>query len=177
MPAAHFGDETRGLVLMQFHIGDQRGPGITTLHQVVTQDQILREAPGGGLLERVHIVNALADVRPLGKQILIHVGYLARIGIDPRFAGAELGEPRAIGREQADRSARLQNGVAFDHTAFRRVKQWPVQRMRHRADEFAGGVARQTGVGVQRDDEADRGQQRWVTDELGERFAWTAAQQ
>ena len=97
MPAAHFGDETRGLVLMQFHIGDQRGPGITTLHQVVTQDQILREAPGGGLLKGVHIVNALADVRPLGKQILIHVGYLPRVGINACVTGKQPDKPGAAG--------------------------------------------------------------------------------
>ena len=31
------------------------------------------------------------------KEVLIDIGDLARIGIDPRFAGTELGEPGAIG--------------------------------------------------------------------------------
>ena len=149
MAAAHFGGETRGVVLLQFHVRDQRRAGITAFHQIVTQDEVFREAAGRGLPERVHIVDAFADVGPLGKQILIHVGHLARVGIDPRFAGTELGKPRAIGREQADGCARLQNGVALDHAAGRRIKSRPVQRMRHRADEFAGGIARQAGIGVQ----------------------------
>ena len=177
MATAHFGGETRGVVLMQLHIRDQRRAGIAAFHQIVTQDEILRETPGRGLPERVHVVDAFADVGPLGEQILIHVGHLARVGIDPRFAGAELGEPRAIGREQADGRARLQDGVALDHAAGRRIEPRPVQRMRHRADEFAGGIARQTGIGVQREDVSDRGEDRQIADDLGERFARTAAQQ
>ena len=67
MAAAHFGDETRGVVLIQFHIGGQRRAGITAFHQIVTQDEILGKASGRGLLKRVHVVDAFADVRPLGK--------------------------------------------------------------------------------------------------------------
>ena len=177
MAAAHFGGETRGVVLVQLHVGDQRRAGIAAFHQIVTQDEILREAPGRGLPERVHVVDAFADVGPLGKQVLIHVGHLARVGIDPRFAGTELGKPRAIGREQADGRARLQNGVALDHAAGRRIEPRPVQRMRHRADEFAGGIARQAGIGVQREDVSDGGEDRQIADDLGKRLARTAAQQ
>ena len=71
----------------------------------------------------------------------------------------------------------VENGVTLDHAAGRWIKAGPVQWMRHRADEFAGGIARQRGIGVQREDVLDRGEDRQVADDLGERFARTAAEQ
>ena len=49
--------------------------------------------------------------------------------------------------------------------------------MRHRADEFAGGIAWQPGIGVQREDVANRGEERRIADDLGERSGRTAAEQ
>ena len=67
MAATHFNREIRGVVLVQFHVGDQRRPGIPAFHEIVTQDEIFREAPDGGFSERVHIVDAFADVGSLGE--------------------------------------------------------------------------------------------------------------
>ena len=51
---------------------------------------------------------------------------------------------------------RLQDPVPFDHAALHRVEAGLIQRVRQRADQPLGRVARQLGVGVERDDEAGR---------------------
>jgi hypothetical protein len=40
-------------------------------------------------------------------------------------------------------------GATLDHAARHGIKAGPVQRMRHRPNAFAGGIARQPGVGVE----------------------------
>jgi hypothetical protein len=48
----------------------------------VTENAILRKASIDGLAKRVHVVDALADERPLPEHILVYIRYLAAVGID-----------------------------------------------------------------------------------------------
>ena len=59
------------------------------------------------------------------------------------------------------RDPRLQHGIARHDPAGGGVEARPVERMRHLADQPADRVARQPGVGVERDDVADAGGHRW----------------
>ena len=177
MATTHFDGEAGGVVFVQLHVGDQRRSREGAFHQVVAEDQVLRKAPVGGATERVHVVDAFADVRSFGEHVLVHVGHLSRVRVDARVARAEPGKARATGGQQADRRARLQNGVPLDHSARPLVKPRPVQRVSQRADELAGRIARQRGVGIQRDDVLDGRQDGEVADYFCESLARTAAQE
>ena len=76
----------------------------------------------------------------------------------PLGAGEDALEQRAFAADrQRRRDARLQHAVALDDAAGAAIEARPVERMRHRADQPARGVARQLRVGVERDDVAHAG--------------------
>ena len=64
----------------------------------MAEDAVLREAPGERALERVDVVDALADERAFAEQVLVDVGDGARVGIDARLAGEQPREARAAAR-------------------------------------------------------------------------------
>ena len=80
-PAGLYGVTGR-MIFNKVDIGHQRRTGIPAFQQVVTENEILRKASIDDLTECVHVVDALADERPLSKNILVDIRYLARIGID-----------------------------------------------------------------------------------------------
>jgi hypothetical protein len=63
-------------------IGHKCRTRIPAFHQVVTENEIFREASINGLTKRIHIVDALTDKRPLPENILIDIRNLTRVGID-----------------------------------------------------------------------------------------------
>ena len=72
----------------------------------------------------------------------------------------------------------LQHGIALDDPAGGGVEARPVERMRHLADQPVDRVARQPGVGVERDDVADVGGHLWrLPAEVQETRVGRAAQQ
>ena len=105
-------------------------------------------------LERIDVVDALADVAALVEQVLIDVGDGGRVGIDADVPGEDPGERGAVGADDVDADARLQDAVALRHALHARVEPRPVERVRERADERARGVERQLRVRVERDDVA-----------------------
>src|SRR4030095_721640 len=74
-------------LLEQLDVGDESGPGEDSLDEIVAQERVLRDAAGQSGGERVHVVNALAGVRALPEEILVHVGDRGGIGIKPGWAG------------------------------------------------------------------------------------------
>jgi hypothetical protein len=92
------------------------------------------------------------------EQILVDVGHRRRIRIDAAHAGKHALEQRTLATDRQGRGdPRLQHRVALDHPAGIGVEARPVERMRHLADQAMDGVARQLGVGVERDDITDIG--------------------
>src|SRR5665647_1166789 len=75
-------DITGRVLFNEIDVGHQCRTRIPAFQQVVTENEILRKASIDGLTKSIHIVNALADERPLPENILIDIRYLARVGID-----------------------------------------------------------------------------------------------
>ena len=66
------------------------------LEQVVAEQRVLGHAAGERRLERVDVVDALADVAALVEEVLIDVGHGGRVRIEADVAGEDLRE-RACG--------------------------------------------------------------------------------
>ena len=150
MAAAHVAAVARRSRLVQLHVAEQSGTGVTALKQIVTEDPVLREALVQGLLKRVYVVDPLADERTFLEQILINVGYGAGVWIDARLAATELRVTRPVGTGKTDRHARLQDAVSVDHELPGRVVARAIERVRHGAGKLPCGVARQQRVSVER---------------------------
>ncbi len=72
MPA-HVARVTCGVVLVQQHVAQQARARITTLEQVVAEDPVVGKALLAGALERIDVVDALADERAFPEQVLVDV--------------------------------------------------------------------------------------------------------
>src|SRR5674476_1544026 len=78
---------------------------------------------------------------------------------------------------EADRSAWLQDRVAFDNASLVGIVHRPIQRMGDVTYQCACRVARQLRVSIQGDDVLDRSQDRHITDDLRECSLLPSAQQ
>ncbi len=143
----------------------------------MAEDAVLRKPAPQRALERIHVVDALADERALVEEVLVDVGDGARVRVDAGVVRAELGIARAVGARQVYGHARLQDAVAVGHDLLALVVVRAVQGMRQRADELAGRVARQLRVGIQRDHVLHLLQHRGRADDQRESLARAAAQQ
>ncbi len=166
----------RRMLFVEFHVADESGAGMTRFQQVMTQDLVLREASVHGSLEGIHLVNPFSNERAFLENILIHVGNRPRVRINARVAREQPDEPGSSGARQTHAHPRLQNAVAFGNNSAHGIEPRPVQRMRQRSDKLTGGIARQLGVGVERDDIFDGGQNCGLADDLGKAFPTTAAE-
>ena len=177
MPAINVDVVAGRIFFVEFYIGNQSAAGVTRFQQIMTQHSVLREASGQGPLEGVDIVDSFADKRTFAKKILIHIGHRPRVRIDPRVAREKPDEPRAGGARQTYFHPRLQKAITFSDNLASGVELRPIQRMRHRCRELTGGVARQLGVGIERDDVIDFGQNAGPSDNFGKAIAATAPQE
>ena len=123
----------------------------------MAEDLILGESGTAGRLESVDVVDTLAGETAQAKKVLVHIGHGSRIGVDAGRAREDPGKPRAYGTSQTQADARLQHAVTFHDPSLGGIETRPVERVAQRGDEPARRLARQFGVGVQRDDVADRG--------------------
>jgi hypothetical protein len=64
---------TRGIFVHEFDIRGEASPGEDSLEQVVAQQRVLWHTPRQCRLERIDFEDALADVRSLTTQVLVHV--------------------------------------------------------------------------------------------------------
>ena len=166
-----------GMVFVELHIADEGGTGMARLQQIMAEHGVFRAPAVHGPLESIHIVDTLADERAFLKNILIHIGHLPGVGIDPRLAGEQPDKPGSPGARQTHAHARLQNAVAFGDDPARRVELRTVQRMGHGGHEPAGGVAGELGVGVERDDILHRRQNGRVSLDGGKACGVAAAEE
>ena len=145
-------------LLEQLDVGDEPRAGEDPFEQVVAQQAVLGHASGQGRFEGVDLVDALAGVGAFAEQILIDIGDGGGIGVDAGRPGEDalVERPETIGGHRG-RDARLQHGVSVDDAARAGVERGPVEGMRHRPDQAAGGVPRQTGIGIERDHVANGG--------------------
>ena len=158
MLAPRMGEHARGVVVHHFDVGDERGPRVQPLEEVVREHGVLGHPSLEGGHEGVHIVEALAGEDSLAEEVLIGVRDRGRVGIDAGVAGVHPGEERPGRAGQGHAHPRLEDAVALGHPPEVRVEVRAIEGMRDDADELAGGVARQPGVAVQRDAVAHPGQ-------------------
>jgi hypothetical protein len=88
---------------------------VAAFDQVVAQDAVFGQAAGQRALERVDVVDALADERAFAEQVLVDIGNRARVRVDAGFAAIQPRIAGTVGARQAQADARLQDAVAFDH--------------------------------------------------------------
>ena len=99
-------------------IRGETGAGEHALEQIMAEQRRVRHAACQRRLEGIDIVDALAGIGAFAEQILIHVGYGRRIGIDAVHAGEDALEQRAFAPDrQRRRHPRLQHRVALDDPA------------------------------------------------------------
>ena len=60
-------------IFNDLHVRGQTGAGEDPLKQIVAEQRGLRHTPGQGGLEGVDVIDALAGVGPLAKQVLVDV--------------------------------------------------------------------------------------------------------
>ena len=109
----------RRVVVDEVDVGAQPRARVEALEQVVAEQRVLRHAVRERRLERVDVVDALADVAALVKEVLIDVGHRGRVRIEADVPGEHLRERRPVGAVDADADARLQHAVAFGDAAER----------------------------------------------------------
>ena len=120
----------------ELNVAHEARPGIASLEQIVAEDAIFRKAAAERALERIDVVNPLADERALAEKILVDVGHGARIRVNARLAAAQARVARLRRRRQAHGHARLQDSVSLAHALPALVVTRPIERMRHRAREL-----------------------------------------
>ena len=150
----------RGRVLEQLDVGDEPRAGEEALEEVVAQHGVVGDASGQDGLERVHVVDALAGVGALAEQVLVDIRRGAGVRVDPRRAGRDPLEERALAARQRRRDPRLEHGMALHHAPGDGIDPRAIERVRHRADQTLDGAAGQPRVGIQRDDVAHFGRDR-----------------
>ncbi|OQB82730.1 MAG: hypothetical protein BWX88_03761 [Planctomycetes bacterium ADurb.Bin126] len=141
----------RRVVLQQFHVVDEPATGVAALDQVMAQDAVVRKTPVQRGRERLHVVHALARELGLANYIVVHVGHLARVRVQPHLARHQPRVPRLLGRQQAHRQPRLENAVPLSHAGGPLVQLRTVDRVRDAAHHFPHRLRRQLRVAVQGD--------------------------
>src|SRR5688572_3287835 len=90
VPAAHVRAVARRILLVQLDIAQQPGARITAFQQVVAENAVLRKASLERALERIDVIDALADERAFAEEILVRVGNGARVRVDAGLRAEEL---------------------------------------------------------------------------------------
>ncbi len=111
--AAHVRTVAGWVLLVQLHIAQQTRPGVTPFQKIVAEDPVLGKTPLERQIEGIHVIDALADERPLTEQVLVDIGYGPRIGIDAGIAPAQRRIPRPVHAGQAHGNPRLKDPVSL----------------------------------------------------------------
>jgi len=105
-----------GKLLDDFDVGREARPGKCPFKKIVAEKRILRHAIAQGRLEGVHIIDALARVAALPKEVLVDFGHGKSIGVCASAARIEAVEQRGIlARREYGADARLQDAIAPYH--------------------------------------------------------------
>jgi len=84
------------IIFKQYNIGHQSTTSLHAFKQIVAEQSIVRDTILQTLLERGQIIDALAYVVAFVEQVLVNIGYRARVQIDDRIAGIYARENRSI---------------------------------------------------------------------------------
>ena len=145
----------RRILFEQDDVCYQPDTPVDSFDQVVTEQRIFRHPSRQAALERVQIVDALANVNPFAEQILVGVGHGPGVWIQADVPGKDAGEAGDVSAGRSDFDARLQQGIPGDNGATARVELGAIQRMRERGDKPVPGFARHDRIGIQGDDVLD----------------------
>ena len=147
--------------------------------EVVAEDGVFGRTRAHGRLDRIDVVDPLADEGPLGEHVLIKVRDRRSVGIHPGRAGEDLLEPGAARlHRQRHRHAGLDDSVSIDDAPCGLVEIRPVERMGHPPGKLCDRVPRHAGVGVERHDVTDaRRKNRRVAADGHERCAGLTAKE
>src|SRR6185312_8793923 len=129
-------------------------------------DLYVRGKTGAGEnpLEGVDVIDAFACIGAFPEQILVHIGNCRGIWIDTADAREDTLEQGTFAADgERGRNPRLQNRIALDDPVGGGVETRPVERVSHLADQAADCIARELGVGVQRDHIPDLLRNAWWT--------------
>ena len=141
MTAVHIRAVARRVLLIELHIAQQTGPGVTPFQQIVAENPVFGQPPGQGPFECVHFIDALADERAFAEQVLVYIGNGARIRIDAGLAGAHVRIPRLVHAGQAHRHPWLNNAVPGNDALPAFVVTRTIEWMGHGAHELPGRIA------------------------------------
>ncbi len=155
MATVHVREVAGRIFLVQVRIAQQSGPRMAPFQEIVAEDPVLGQPTVEGLLERIDVVDPLADEGAFVENVLVHIGDGARVRVDPRFAPEQTRIARPVLARQAAGHARLQDAVPLGDALQPLVVSRAVQRVRHRSDELPRRVARQLGIRVEGDHESD----------------------
>ena len=148
----------RRKLLDDLDIRGEAGACEHALEHVVAQQRRIGHAACQRGLEGIDIVDALAGIRAVARQILIDIRYGRIVGIDPAQARKRALEQRTFPADrQRRRHPRLQDGIALHDPTAGIVEARPIERVCHLADQPADRVTRQLRVGIESDDVADIG--------------------
>ncbi len=118
--------------------------------------------------EHVDLVNPLAGERALSEQVLVHVRHRPGVHVDAGLAGVDAGQARAQRRGDADADPRLDDPVPLDHEVAQRIDDRPVERVSNGPHQSVGDARWKLGIGIERDDVGNTGQEGKVAPFHGE---------
>ena len=157
-PAVH-AHGIRGVVLRiafeEHDVGGQRRATVDPLEEVVADERVLRDATFDAAHERVHVVDAFADVDPGTEEVLIDLGAGVGVDVEADVPGEDAREQRLAGARRRGLDARLDDRVARDDATRGGVEDRAIQRMGEESHQPTRTAHRQLGIAVERDDEAD----------------------
>ena len=108
----------------------------------MTEYPVFRESSCERSLERIDVVDPLADERTLAEQVLVNIGDGARIRVDAGLASEQPRIALAVRARKAHCNARLQDAIALGHHLPLMVEVRTIQRVRHRAHKLTRRITR-----------------------------------
>src|SRR5688500_2874493 len=143
----------------------------------MAQQRVLGKPSVRRVLECIDVVDPFAGKAAFAVEVLINVGDRRRIRVDAGMSRMDRGEIGAVRAGERDSHARLKNSVAAGDAADSRIAVRPVEWVGNAPDQQLRRVARQYGVGVERDDIANVAERGWVADDGGESVTGCPAQE
>ena len=151
MAPAHVRAVAGRIFLVQLHIAQQPRPRVAPFQKIVAEDPVLGKAPVECPLERIDIIDPLADERAFVKEVLVNVGDGARIRVDARLTPEQVRVPRPVRARQTHGDAWLKDAVPLRDTLFVLVVPRTIERVRHGSHKLPRGIARQLRIRVKGD--------------------------
>ena len=125
----------------------------------MTEKRFGRKAIAYAVAERADIVDGFAVEDGFAEEVLLGVGDGLAIGVGSGGVGEDAREVGGCRAGQRDADARLDDGEAAGANARDGIEDHAIERVGDGFNHAAGGVGRELGVGVERDDVGDGARQ------------------